>query len=55
MTRFVVKFSLALVLILVAVAGVASAGDDKCTIATKGDSPTAQACAKGAVPRPRRR
>jgi len=47
MTRFTVKLSLALLLALVAVAGVASAGDDKCTIATKGDSPTAKACAKG--------
>jgi hypothetical protein len=29
-------------------AGVARAGDEgKCTIATKGDSPTAQACTKG--------
>src|SRR3954466_10816843 len=28
-------------------ARVASAGDAKCTIATKGDSPTARACAKG--------
>ena len=29
-------------------AGAASAGDEgKCTIATKGDSPTAKACAKG--------
>ena len=28
-------------------AGSAVAGDDKCTIAVKGDSPTAKACAKG--------
>jgi hypothetical protein len=47
MTRFTAKFSLFVLLALAGVAGVASAGDDKCTIATKGDSPTAQACAKG--------
>ena len=45
MTRSV-KLLLACVLALTIGAGVASA-DDKCTIATKGDSPTAKACAKG--------
>ena len=47
MTRvFPVKLSLGLLLAFTLVAGGASA-DDKCTIATKGDSPTAKACAKG--------
>jgi hypothetical protein len=50
---FSVKFSLCLSLGLLLgstmVTGRASA-DDKCTIATKGDSPTAKACAKGGRP-----
>lgn len=49
MRRSSVRLSLALLLafgIKVGI-GVAYAGDDKCTIATKGDSPTAKACAKG--------
>jgi hypothetical protein len=47
MTRFSAKFSLAFLLALAIGTGAAVAGDDKCTIATKGDSPTAKACAKG--------
>jgi hypothetical protein len=47
MTRFPVKFSLAFLLAVSIGTGAAFAGDDKCTIATKGDSPTAKACAKG--------
>ena len=50
---FSVKLSLCLSLGLLLgsalVTGRASA-DDKCTIATKGDSPTAKACAKGGRP-----
>ena len=47
MKRFsLVKLSLGLALAIALVAGRASA-DDKCTIATKGDSPVAKACAKG--------
>ena len=47
MKRFsLVKLSLAFALAIALVAGRASA-DDKCTIATKGDSPVAKACAKG--------
>jgi hypothetical protein len=41
-----VKLSLGFVFAIALVAGRASA-DDKCTIATKGDSPVAKACAKG--------
>src|SRR3954468_13189306 len=45
-SMFVVMF--AVLGVLTFGARVASAGDDaKCTIATKGDSPTAKACAKG--------
>jgi hypothetical protein len=40
-------FSLTLVSVFLLRAGSAVAGDDKCTIAVKGDSPTARACAKG--------
>jgi hypothetical protein len=48
MIRSPFKFLLAGVLASVISAGVVVAADDsKCTIATKGDSPTAQACAKG--------
>ena len=47
MTRFsLIKLALGLSLALTLVVGRASA-DDKCTIATKGDSPVAAACAKG--------
>ena len=47
MKRFsLVKLSAGLLLAVALVAGRASA-DDKCTIATKGDSPVAKACAKG--------
>jgi hypothetical protein len=35
------------VLLVASAAGIASADDGKCTIATKGDTPTAKACAKG--------
>jgi hypothetical protein len=41
-----VKLSLGFVFAIALIAGRASA-DDKCTIATKGDSPVAKACAKG--------
>ena len=44
LTKLAVGLSLALTFV---VARVASAGDDKCTVATSGDSPVAQACAKG--------
>jgi hypothetical protein len=44
--RSVANVVLAVVLVA-SVAGIASADDGKCTIATKGDSPTAKACAKG--------
>jgi hypothetical protein len=49
MTRFVAKLALAAFVVFavaVAWAGVGRA-DDKCTIATKGETPTAKACAKG--------
>jgi hypothetical protein len=46
MIRFVVQLSVAALLCLSL--GTAGAADEgKCTIATKGDSPTARACAKG--------
>src|SRR6185369_8360495 len=46
--RHVVHVALATLLVASAAGGIASAGDDgKCTIAIKGDSPTAKACAKG--------
>jgi hypothetical protein len=41
------SFSLAVVSALLIGAGSAAAGGAKCTIAVKGDSPTARACAKG--------
>ncbi len=44
LTKLTLGLSLALTLV---VARAASAGDDKCTVATSGDSPVAQACAKG--------
>jgi hypothetical protein len=46
MTRLFPKISLGLLLAFTLVAGRATA-DDKCTIATKGDSPIAKACAQG--------
>ena len=44
LTKLTLGLSLALTLV---VARVATAGDDKCTVATSGDSPVAKACAKG--------
>jgi hypothetical protein len=44
LTKLALGLSLALTLV---VARAASAGDEKCTIATSGDSPVAKACAKG--------
>jgi hypothetical protein len=55
MTRFIVphiaKVLCAAFVLAAAGGGVARAGDEgKCTIATKGDTPTAKACAKGGRP-----
>jgi hypothetical protein len=48
MIRFAALFFTATLLTISTFAGRAARGDDgKCTIATKGDSPTAKACAKG--------
>ena len=48
MTRFAARFLIATFLTTFASIGGAVAGDEgKCTIATKGDSPTAKACTKG--------
>jgi hypothetical protein len=47
LTKLTLGLSLALTLV---VARAASAGDDKCTVATSGDSPVAKACAKGGRP-----
>ncbi|SRR6266478_536892 len=48
MTRNLTRFLLAALFTVALPIGLASAKDDaKCTIATKGDSPTAKACAKG--------
>ena len=49
MIRFAALFFIATVLTVSTFAGSAVGGGDegKCTIATKGDSPTAKACAKG--------
>ena len=48
MKRFsLVKLTLGLALAVALVAGQASAKDEKCTVATKGDSPVAKACANG--------
>jgi hypothetical protein len=48
MKRFsLVTLSAGLLLALTLVAGRASSADDKCSVATKGDSPIAKACAKG--------
>ena len=44
LTKLTLGLSLALTLV---VARAASAGDDKCTVATSGDSPVAKACAQG--------
>ena len=44
LTKLTLGLSLALTLV---VARVATAGDDKCTVATSGDSPVAKACAQG--------
>jgi hypothetical protein len=48
MIRFAALVFTATFLTFATIAGSATAGDGgKCTIATKGDSPTARACAKG--------
>jgi len=50
MTRFAAQFLVAAFLTLTTLSGTAGADegkDGKCTIAVKGDSPTAKACAKG--------
>ena len=51
MSRFAVPSALAAFLFVSMAIGAARAGDEgkdgKCTIAVKGDSPTAKACAKG--------
>jgi len=48
MIRFAALFFTATVLTISTFAGRAAGGDEgKCTIAIKGDSPTAKACAKG--------
>ena len=50
MTRLAAKFLVAAFLTLTTLSGTAGADegkDGKCTIAVKGDSPTAKACAKG--------
>src|SRR5260370_6675991 len=48
MTRNLNRFLLAALFTIALPVGLASAKEDvKCTIATKGDSPTAKACAKG--------
>ena len=50
MTRFAAQFLVAAFLTLTTLAGTAGADEGKggkCTLATKGDSPTAKACAKG--------
>ncbi len=48
MTRYSTRFLLAALFAMGVPVGLASANDDaKCTIATKGDSATAKACAKG--------
>jgi hypothetical protein len=48
MKRFTAPAVIAAFLLASAAFGTAFAGDEgKCTIATKGDSPTAKACAKG--------
>ena len=47
MTRSLLKVFFALSLVLAVGSRFAFGGDDKCTIAIKGDSPPAKACAKG--------
>jgi hypothetical protein len=48
MIRFAALIFTATILTIATLAGRAAAGDGgKCTIATKGDSPTAKACVKG--------
>jgi hypothetical protein len=48
MTRYTIRFLLAALFVLAVPVGLANAKDEgKCTIATKGDSLTAKACAKG--------
>ena len=49
MSRFALKFLIAAFVIGLSAGGVARAGGDdgKCTIATKGETPTAKACAQG--------
>ena len=48
MTRvFLTKLALGLSLALTLVVARAASADDKCTVATSGDSPVAKACAKG--------
>jgi hypothetical protein len=48
MIRFSANVLLAAFLFASTATGIAKAGDEgKCTIATKGDTPTAKACAKG--------
>ena len=50
MTRFAAQFLVAAFLTLTTLAGTAGADEGKggkCTLAVKGDSPTAKACAKG--------
>ncbi len=48
MTRFIAKLSTAGLLAVTLLAGAARAGDEgKCTIATKPDTETGKACAKG--------
>lgn len=57
MTRSIAKLSVAVFLFAasaIGAAGAVRADDGKCTIATKPDSPTGKACAKGAAPRRRR-
>ncbi len=47
---FLTKLTLGLSLALTLVVARAASADDKCTVATSGDSPVAKACAKGGRP-----
>jgi hypothetical protein len=47
MSRIVRRFLIAAFVLGLSAGGVANADDGKCTIATKGDTPTAKACAQG--------
>jgi hypothetical protein len=47
MSRIARRFLIAAFVLGLSAGGVAHADDGKCTIATKGDSPTAKACAQG--------